>query len=269
MTRGDRLPVRVQRVRDGDSLFVRVLDTGAIIHVRLAFIDAPEIDQPHGLASRAYLRSLALGKNFTLVITDSSDHYGRVVGLLSEDAACPSINREMVAAGWAFYWELWGRSVRLRLAEEEAQSRNRGMWEHGDPGERPWDYRTRRYEESLPPWRRHHREALRARRAARSAPAPAKKTDILDVLGSLSGNTWGCLIAMVVLILLGIGILFTELCSSDLRYDPDGPDRNCWHFESQEEAQEFFIAAGGPYKDPHHLDRNRNKVACENWSYRQ
>ena len=48
-----------------------------------------------------------------------------------------------------------------------------------------------------------------------------------------------------------------------LRFDPRGPDRDCGDFRTQREAQAFFIAAGGPSKDPHGLDANKDGVACE------
>jgi micrococcal nuclease len=48
---------------------------------------------------------------------------------------------------------------------------------------------------------------------------------------------------------------------SSLRYDPNGPDRDCSDFSSQEEAQEFFEAAGPG--DPHRLDRDHDGIACE------
>lgn len=48
-----------------------------------------------------------------------------------------------------------------------------------------------------------------------------------------------------------------------LRYDPAGPDRDCSDFVTQAEAQAFFEAAGGPARDPHRLDRDRDGVACE------
>ncbi|MYL35551.1 thermonuclease family protein [Pontibacillus yanchengensis] len=46
-------------------------------------------------------------------------------------------------------------------------------------------------------------------------------------------------------------------------YDPSGDDRNCGDFDTQEEAQSFFEAAGGPDSDPHRLDGDGNGVACE------
>lgn len=48
-----------------------------------------------------------------------------------------------------------------------------------------------------------------------------------------------------------------------LLYDPEGPDVDCPDFPSHYEAQEFFIAAGGPAYDPHRLDRDNDGLACE------
>lgn len=40
-------------------------------------------------------------------------------------------------------------------------------------------------------------------------------------------------------------------------------NRNCSDFDTWQEAQDFFLAEGGPEEDPHRLDRNRDGVACE------
>lgn len=48
-----------------------------------------------------------------------------------------------------------------------------------------------------------------------------------------------------------------------LRYDPFGPDRDCGDFATHEEAQAFFVAAGGPGRDPHRLDGDGDSIACE------
>ena len=47
-----------------------------------------------------------------------------------------------------------------------------------------------------------------------------------------------------------------------LRYDPDGPDRDCGDFDTWDEAQAFYIAAGGPDTDRHRLDGDGDGVAC-------
>jgi len=41
------------------------------------------------------------------------------------------------------------------------------------------------------------------------------------------------------------------------------PDRDCSDFKTQSEAQQFFIEAGGPERDPHRLDRDGNGKVCE------
>jgi len=46
-------------------------------------------------------------------------------------------------------------------------------------------------------------------------------------------------------------------------YDPNGADKDCGDFSSQEEAQSFFESAGGPEEDPHRLDGDGNGLACE------
>ena len=40
-------------------------------------------------------------------------------------------------------------------------------------------------------------------------------------------------------------------------------DKDCRHFATQREAQRFFEANGGPHRDPHRLDGDRDGVACE------
>lgn len=40
-------------------------------------------------------------------------------------------------------------------------------------------------------------------------------------------------------------------------------DKNCSDFVSAGEAQRFFIANGGPHRDPHNLDRDGDGNACE------
>lgn len=48
-----------------------------------------------------------------------------------------------------------------------------------------------------------------------------------------------------------------------LLYDPDGPDRNCGDFETWQQAQDFYLAAGGPGSDRHRLDNDGDGIACE------
>ena len=47
-----------------------------------------------------------------------------------------------------------------------------------------------------------------------------------------------------------------------LRYDPFGPDRDCGDFDTYQEALDFYLAAGGPAEDPHHLDSDGDGKPC-------
>ena len=50
----------------------------------------------------------------------------------------------------------------------------------------------------------------------------------------------------------------THAQEASLRYDPAGPGRDCRDFETWEEAQAFYLAAGGPAtRDTPERDRHR------------
>ena len=49
----------------------------------------------------------------------------------------------------------------------------------------------------------------------------------------------------------------------DLIYEPRDADRNCGDFSSWWDAQNYYLAAGGPHEDPHRLDSNDDGIACE------
>lgn len=69
---------RVIRVVDGDTFTLRT-DSGEIVQVRLAEIDAPERGQIYGNRSRKALDSL-IGQFDVSVTVQTTDRYGRTVG---------------------------------------------------------------------------------------------------------------------------------------------------------------------------------------------
>ena len=56
---------------------------------------------------------------------------------------------------------------------------------------------------------------------------------------------------------------YRQFSDVELLFDPDGLDRSCNDFPTWWDAQNFYLAAGGPDSDPHRLDGNGNGVACE------
>jgi hypothetical protein len=63
--------------------------------------------------------------------------------------------------------------------------------------------------------------------------------------------------------LLVLGI--TAMPATAQQRGPSGDDGsyNCPDFDTQDEAQDFFEAEGGPEEDPNNLDRDDDGVACE------
>lgn len=66
------------------------------------------------------------------------------------------------------------------------------------------------------------------------------------------------LLALIVSVLLTFGVMsaFTAPAAQ-------AADKDCGDFKTQKGAQDFFIEAGGPQKDPHGLDADGDGVACE------
>ena len=63
---------------------------------------------------------------------------------------------------------------------------------------------------------------------------------------------------------IGAGCLWASATFAETEeYDPLGPDRDCGDFSTWKQANEFFIAAGGPQNDPHRLDGDSDGVPCE------
>ena len=160
-TRGDDFPVSVLRVVDGDTVHVRRagllswLFRGAPIVVRLYGIDAPESDQRHGSQSTGALRRLLKVRRLRMRVSDV-DRYGRTVGTLYAASAGfeDSVNRKMVAEGWAFaFTQYGGHELGVRQAEAQASKDRLGVWKDSRVRrglDRPWDHR-RAQREALRP----------------------------------------------------------------------------------------------------------------------
>ena len=91
----------VQRVVDGDTIHVETVD-GKKYKVRLLGIDAPELLQPYGMASKKNLKDLIQGRNVK-IITNKKDRYKRVLGKILLEKK--DINLIMVRLGFAWHYK--------------------------------------------------------------------------------------------------------------------------------------------------------------------
>ena len=140
--------VQILRVVDGDSLEVQHAGLFTLrrrpFAVRLYGIDAPELAQPYGDEARRELESLVRDGDIRMEQI-ATDRYGRRVGLLYRrgKGRRESINREMVKAGLAYWYQQYGgKRLGFPEAEAEARSKRRKVWREPGGGQRPWDYRA-------------------------------------------------------------------------------------------------------------------------------
>ena len=141
VAQADTLTGRVVKVSDGDTITVL---TGRFQHrVRLAGIDAPEIKQPFGQASRKHLASMIAGKIVT-VEWHKRDKYGRIVGKIILDAM--DVCLEQIRYGFAWHYKKYegeqsdNERTAYAGAEVVARSMRYGLWVE-DRTIPPWEYR--------------------------------------------------------------------------------------------------------------------------------
>ncbi len=109
---------RVSRVFDGDTLWVKPLQGGPYRKLRIDGIDAPEICQAGGTASRDVLAKRVLNQVIEVRVRGVDD-YGRGIAKLFHQN--DDISGWMVSQGQAWSYR-WGRSVGP-FKHEEAQAR--------------------------------------------------------------------------------------------------------------------------------------------------
>jgi len=138
---------RVSRVFDGDTVWVKPLAGGPYRKLRLEGIDAPEICQSGGEASREALAQRVLNQVVEVRVR-AQDDYGRGVARIVHQGG--DVAAWLVANGQAWSYR-WRRSLGP-FAEEEglARARKRGVFKEAEP-ELPRDFRKRNGPCPMPP----------------------------------------------------------------------------------------------------------------------
>ena len=123
---------KVVRVVDGDTLAVRMLDSGKSERVRLTGIDAPELAQAGGPEAKAALTKWAEGKTVWLGVK-ARDKYHRLLA----DVWCGRswLNKRLVETGNA-----WGQGKGFHALQGKAAVSRLGLW-GGSAPTMPSDFR--------------------------------------------------------------------------------------------------------------------------------
>lgn len=130
---------KVSYVTDGDTLWVQPDSGGPPRKLRIDGIDAPEICQAGGEASREVLAQRALYRRVQVTVR-RRDVYGR--GLARIDLDGNDLGSQMVRAGHAWSYR-WRRNPGPYAVEEAAARQSRqGLFAVGNP-ELPRDFRKR------------------------------------------------------------------------------------------------------------------------------
>jgi len=128
---------KVIAVYDGDTITVRTDET---IKIRLDGIDAPELKQPFGQASKQAMSGLVFGQTVTIK-PGKKDRYGRLLARV--EIAGKDTSLTMVETGMAHWYEQYAkRDTQLQSAQTQAKTARRGLW--SDPNViAPWEFRKR------------------------------------------------------------------------------------------------------------------------------
>ena len=135
----------ILRVIDGDTVDVDI-DLGFGVHtkkrIRLAEIDAPEIDQPHGKKTTNILFKMIDNKIVKLKKI-TTDRYSRVVGLVYYQNI--EINHYLVRNGLAWCYDKYNNREKIKNAENLARKEKIGIWSNDAVAPiEPWKWRKNR-----------------------------------------------------------------------------------------------------------------------------
>lgn len=131
---------RVTRVSDGDTLWVKPLAGGRYRKLRLDGIDAPEICQDGGVASRDALAARVLEQVVT-VHERYHDTYGRALVRLTHGGSDVAARLVLQGHAWSHRWR---RSLGPYARQEAwARKQRKGIFEGDVPAELPRDFRQR------------------------------------------------------------------------------------------------------------------------------
>lgn len=124
-------------ITDGDTIKVEHRSVNYMI--RLAYIDAPEIDQDFGLESRRCLQRLVYRKT-VFVRPLYYDRYERLVAQIDTDKV--DVNTLMIHLGCAWHIFRYSHSELWEEYQQEAKALKKGLWQNPRPI-KPSVYRQR------------------------------------------------------------------------------------------------------------------------------
>ena len=133
---GQEITGKVVGVHDGDTITLLTAEKEQV-KVRLEGIDAPELKQAFGNASKQSLSDLVFGKLVKLEVS-GKDKYRRTLGHVFVEETW--VNLAQVKRGFAWHYKKYSKDADLAEAEAKAREARLGLWKDASPLA-PWDWR--------------------------------------------------------------------------------------------------------------------------------
>ena len=109
------------KVVDGDTFYYN----GS--KIRLAYVDAPENNQPQGQMSKDWLEGYLRGKDLKFELV-TLDKYGRKVCIVWVNGI--NLSEKIVEQGYAWNYDYFSKSEYLESLERTARVNKRGIWKY-------------------------------------------------------------------------------------------------------------------------------------------
>ena len=126
--------IKIIKIYDGDTI-TALTSQKEKIKIRLYGIDAPELKQPFGKASKRHLIDL-ISNNSLNINEKGKDKYGRTLAILYNGNQ--DINAQMVIDAYAWAYDKFSKDY--VVFQQNAQSLKKGLWIDKD-AVRPSDFR--------------------------------------------------------------------------------------------------------------------------------
>lgn len=118
----------VIKVIDGDTY--KVLENGIIKTVRLANVDAPEVDQHFGKHVKDSVTKLLLLQTVQLE-AQGKDLFNRTIVIFKVNGM--SLDSLLISKGWAWYYSSYAHNTSLKYCEDKARLKGLGIWTCAQP----------------------------------------------------------------------------------------------------------------------------------------
>ncbi len=133
--------MRLTYTYDGDTLgaWRTIGGMASQVKLRLAYLDAPEMDQsPWGLRARAYLRTLLYVNEQIQVDIKGTDKYGRLIAEVLRTRDYGNLGLRLVLGGYAALWLCPDTQPAFHAAEAIARAKKAGIWSIAGLHQTPW-----------------------------------------------------------------------------------------------------------------------------------